>query len=49
MPAGKIGDWRPIKRWPLIHSETHRDETTNPLEISGALQVFVLPTLCVRN
>lgn len=20
----KTGDWRPIKRWPLIHSETHR-------------------------
>jgi hypothetical protein len=20
----KTGNWRPIKRWPLIHSETHR-------------------------
>lgn len=20
----KTGDWRPIKHWPLIHSETHR-------------------------
>ncbi|MBZ5507896.1 MAG: hypothetical protein LAO78_20740 [Acidobacteriia bacterium] len=20
----KTGDWRPIKRWPLIHSESHR-------------------------
>jgi len=20
----KTGDWRPIKRWPLIHSQTHR-------------------------
>ena len=21
---GKTGNWRPLKRWPLIHSETHR-------------------------
>jgi hypothetical protein len=20
----KTGNWRPIKRWPLIHSESHR-------------------------
>ncbi|HZU30487.1 MAG TPA: hypothetical protein VFB79_05195, partial [Candidatus Angelobacter sp.] len=20
----KSGNWRPLKRWPLIHSETHR-------------------------
>ncbi len=23
----KTGDWRPIKRWPLIHSQTNNSQT----------------------
>ena len=36
----KTGNWRPIKRWPLIHSETHPDKTM--------IEAWS-PTLCVRS